>query len=49
VVTVSHGRTDPALSLDEVEVLLQLETRGRAHAAQLADRLAQSGYRTEPN
>lgn len=48
VVHVSHGRTDPALSLDEVEVLLQLETRGRAHAATLMDRLAEGGYRVGP-
>ncbi|WP_017936152.1 threonine ammonia-lyase [Nocardioides sp. Iso805N] len=48
VVHVSHGRTDPALSLDQVEVLLQLETRGIAHAARLRDRLAASGYRVDP-
>ncbi|WGL53374.1 threonine ammonia-lyase [Nocardioides sp. BP30] len=49
VVHVSHGRTDPALSVDQVEVLLQLETRGLVHAAQLRDRLAASGYRVDPS
>ncbi|HET9841535.1 MAG TPA: threonine ammonia-lyase, partial [Nocardioides sp.] len=32
VVEVSHARIDPDLSLDEVEVHLQLETRGESHA-----------------
>jgi threonine dehydratase len=48
VVHVSHGRTDPALSVDEVEVLLQLETRGSDHAVQLRERLAGHGYRLDP-
>jgi len=47
VVQVSHGRTDPALSVDQVEVLLQLETRGKAHVDRLMGRLAESGYRAE--
>ena len=47
VVHVSHGRADPSLTLGDVEVLLQLETRGRAHASALMDLLAQSGYRVE--
>ena len=33
---------------DEVEVLLQLETRGSDHAAQLRERLAGHGYRLDP-
>jgi len=47
VVQVSHGRTDPALSVDQVEVLLQLETRGKSHVDRLMGRLAESGYRAE--
>jgi threonine dehydratase len=47
VVQVSHGRADPSLTLGDVEVLLQLETRGEAHATALMGLLAQSGYRTE--
>jgi len=47
VVQVSHGRADPGLTLGDVEVLLQLETRGRAHAGRLMDLLTESGYRVE--
>ena len=47
VLEVSHARTSPALDLDEVEVLLQLETRGEPHAAQVRDRLAECGYRVQ--
>jgi threonine dehydratase len=35
------------LSLDEVEVLLHLETRGEPHAAQVVERLRGRGYRVE--
>jgi len=48
VVHVSHGRADPALTLGDVEVLLQLETRGRTHADALMDLLAEHGYRVDP-
>jgi threonine dehydratase len=45
VLEVVHERISPSLHLDEVEVLLQLETRGKPHAAQLLSRLRDSGYR----
>ena len=48
VVQVSHGRADPGLTLGDVEVLMQLETRGHTHAAALMDLLTASGYRVEP-
>jgi len=47
VLEVAHARNSPILSLDEVEVLLQLETRGEPHAAQLCERLRSQGYRVE--
>ncbi|MGZ4452969.1 MAG: threonine ammonia-lyase [Nocardioides sp.] len=47
VVHVSHGRADPSLTLGDVEVLLQLETRGRKHADSLMDLLAENGYRAD--
>jgi threonine dehydratase len=45
VVEVSHARIDADLSLDDVEVHLQLETRGESHAAALTARLREHGYR----
>jgi threonine dehydratase len=44
VVEVEHVRTDPRLSVDEVEVRLQLETRGEEHCAQVLARLRSAGY-----
>ncbi|MEP9381660.1 threonine ammonia-lyase [Nocardioides sp. KR10-350] len=44
VVEVVHGRTNPALRLDEVEVKLQLETRGEPHAQKVLERLRSKGY-----
>ncbi len=45
VVEVEHVRTDPKLSVDEVEVHLQLETRGPEHCGQVLARLRGAGYR----
>jgi threonine dehydratase len=45
VIEVSHARIDADLSLDEVEVELQLETRGEAHAELVLARLRERGYR----
>lgn len=45
VLEVAHERTSPTLNLDEVEVHVQLETRGEPHAAQVRARLAERGYR----
>ena len=42
---VVHERISPSLHLDEVEVHLQLETRGEPHAEQVLARLRERGYR----
>ena len=45
VLEVVHERISPRLHLDEVEVHLQLETRGPQHAEQVMGRLREHGYR----
>jgi threonine dehydratase len=45
VLEVMHERISPSLHLDEVEVHLQLETRGEPHAEQVLARLRERGYR----
>lgn len=45
VLEVAHERILPTLHLDEVEVQLQLETRGVEHTAHLLDGLRERGYR----
>jgi threonine dehydratase len=47
VIEVGHARIVADLSLDEVEVHLQLETRGEAHAEALLARLRERGYGVE--
>ena len=44
VVEVEHVRTDARLRVEEVEVRLQLETRGEEHCSQVLDRLRGAGY-----
>ena len=44
VVEVEHMRTDPRLLVDEVEVRLELETRGAEHCDEVLDRLRAAGY-----
>ena len=44
VLDVEHVRTGPKLHLDEVEVALQLETRGPEHCDEVLDRLRGAGY-----
>jgi threonine dehydratase len=44
VVEVEHVRTDARLRVEEVEVRLQLETRGEEHCAQVLTRLREAGY-----
>ncbi|HWB67701.1 MAG TPA: threonine ammonia-lyase [Mycobacteriales bacterium] len=44
VLDVEHLRTGPQLHLDEVEVQLQLETRGPAHREAVLGRLRAAGY-----
>lgn len=45
VLDVVHERVSPGLRVDEVEVLLQVETRGPGHCDNLIERLRQSGYK----
>ncbi|MFI6287089.1 threonine ammonia-lyase [Streptomyces sp. NPDC051018] len=45
VLDVSHVRTDPRLGLTEVEVELQLETKGPEHCDEVAAALREAGYR----
>ena len=47
ILEVSHERISANLALDEVEVRLQMETRGEAHAQQVVARLRECGYRVE--
>ncbi|WP_028659523.1 threonine ammonia-lyase [Nocardioides insulae] len=44
VLEVVHARTSPTLPIDAVDVRLQLETRGEAHAEGLVRKLDQQGY-----
>ena len=44
VLEVEHVRTDPRLRVDEVEVMLQLETRGAEHCDEVLSRLRSAGY-----
>jgi threonine dehydratase len=44
VLEVEHVRTDPRLSVDEVQVQLQLETRGAEHCSEVIARLRAAGY-----
>jgi threonine dehydratase len=45
VLDVVHERVTPGLHVDEVEVLLQVETRGPGHCDSLISRLRESGYK----
>ncbi|GAA1935668.1 threonine ammonia-lyase [Nocardioides hwasunensis] len=47
VLEVAHERISPMLDLNEVEVRIQLETRGEAHAEHLMSRLRERGYRVQ--
>jgi threonine dehydratase len=44
VMHVSHVRTGPDLALHQVEVDVQLETKGPEHCAQVVQRLRDAGY-----
>jgi threonine dehydratase len=44
VLDVEHVRTNPKLHLDEVEVALQVETRGAAHCDEVLGTLRAAGY-----
>jgi threonine dehydratase len=45
VLEVSHERLVPSLRVDEVEVVLQIETRGPEHCEDVKSRLRADGYR----
>ncbi|SEB54266.1 threonine dehydratase [Nocardioides exalbidus] len=47
VLEVAHERISPTLTLNEVEVRIQLETRGEPHAEQVLGRLRERGYRVD--
>jgi threonine dehydratase len=47
VLEVAHERISPSLNLGEVEVRIQLETRGNDHARELVERLRGRGYRVD--
>ncbi len=44
VVEVDHNRIDPHLGVDEVEIVLQVETRGREHADLVLEAVRESGF-----
>jgi threonine dehydratase len=48
VVGVSHHRLEHRLELGQVEVVLELETRGREHLDQLVSALTEAGYEVGP-
>jgi threonine dehydratase len=45
ILEVAHERISPSLHLDEVEVRIQMETRGEPHAERVLARLRERGYR----
>ncbi len=45
VVEVNHVRTDSGLAVDEVEIAVDLETRGTAHREEVLRALRSAGYR----
>jgi threonine dehydratase len=47
VLEVSHERLGPSLRVDEVEVVLQVETRGPEHCADVKEKLQAAGYTLE--
>jgi threonine dehydratase len=44
VLDVWHERVTPRLQVGEVEVLLQMETRGPEHCEEMITELRQAGY-----
>ncbi|MEO9021024.1 MAG: threonine ammonia-lyase [Ginsengibacter sp.] len=49
VLEVEHVRTGPQLLVDEVEIILQIETRGFEHQKELLEALKRKGYQILPN
>ena len=48
IVGVEHHREGASVRLGDVDVILQLETKGRAHIDQLSAELHSKGYVVEP-
>ena len=46
VVDIEHNRVDSGLQVDEVDIVVHVETRGREHCDSLLTALASAGYRT---
>jgi threonine dehydratase len=46
VVDIEHNRVDAGLRVDEVDIVVHVETRGREHCMALLDSLAENGYQT---
>lgn len=44
IVEVDHNRMDPSLGVDEVEIDIQVETRGREHAQEVLKNLRTQGF-----
>jgi threonine dehydratase len=48
VVDIEHNRVDAGLRVDEVDIVVHVETRGPEHCESLLASLADSGYRVLP-
>lgn len=48
VVDVDHNRLDPSLGVDEVEIVVNVETRGPEHAAEVVAALSSAGLHRRP-
>lgn len=44
IVTVRHSRTSPTLAVDEVDIAVEMETRGSDHCQTVVAELARAGY-----
>ncbi len=48
VVTVRHSRTSPTLAVSEVDIAVEMETRGAEHCETVIAELANAGYAVQP-
>lgn len=48
IVTVRHTRTSPTLGVDEVDIAVEMETRGADHKESVVADLAAAGYSVQP-
>ena len=49
VLEIEHVRTDPRLAVDEVAVVVQLETRGPQHRREVLEHLRAEGWTVHDN